>query len=88
MSGLVLVHVTAKGTTAREILSAEPVDVVQVALTLGGHVFVSRAALAAGDHGLRVYTKAGKPRTYRGSSRPLWTDRALIHLAYCRESGQ
>jgi hypothetical protein len=62
-----------------------PCDVVSVALTLGGSVFVSRAALAAGDPGLRVYTKAGKPRNRRGSSLPMGTGRALIHPAYTPE---
>lgn len=55
-----------------------PEDLECVALTLGGSCYVSRAALEAGSHSLRCYTKAGKPRFRRGSFTPLYTGPALL----------
>lgn len=56
----------------------KPSEVECVALTLGGSCYVSRAALAAGSHSLRCYTKTGKPRYRRGSVIPLMTGPALL----------
>lgn len=57
-------------------------NLVEVALTLGGHAYVNRSELESGSASLRAYTKAGKPRNRRGSSMPLYIGRALIHPAY------
>ncbi len=56
----------------------KPSELECVALTLGGTCHVSRAALAAGSHSLRCYTKAGKPRYRPGTLTPLYTGPALL----------
>ncbi len=59
-----------------------PSALTYVALTLGGHAYVSRAALESGSPSMRAYTKAGKPRSRRNSASPLYIGPALIHPAY------
>lgn len=59
-----------------------PSDLTQIALTLGGHAYVSRADLEAGAVSLRAYTKSGQQRFRRGSTLPVYIGAALIHPAY------